>query len=241
MTRSAAWPTTMTTRSSGSSASASTTCSTIGRPHSSCRTFGVPDRMREPSPAASTIGGERSVLTHLCLYRSAWASTARWWLGGEGSNLDIGLQRTSCCRYTTPDLATLPTPRPVDGRLPRGARCVASRVRGRVSSLRSRAWTSYRLPIIAFAAFLGYCVHIWMWSGLETPRGRFRPKPWQIALLALEVPAWVRHRHPPCDRRARGRVGCDLGHDVRSAERTSAAHESARYLNSFQKTAPTLR
>ncbi len=24
-------------------------------------------------------------------------------LGGEGSNLDQGLQRTLCCRYTTPD------------------------------------------------------------------------------------------------------------------------------------------
>src|SRR5207249_520353 len=31
-------------------------------------------------------------------------------LGGEGSNLDSGLQRTLCCRYTTPDSSTnLPT------------------------------------------------------------------------------------------------------------------------------------
>ena len=32
-------------------------------------------------------------------------------LGGEVSNLDLGLQRTPCCRYTTPDLVfdhTLP-------------------------------------------------------------------------------------------------------------------------------------
>jgi hypothetical protein len=31
------------------------------------------------------------------------------WLGGEVSNLDLGLQRTPCCLYTTPDrdLATL--------------------------------------------------------------------------------------------------------------------------------------
>src|SRR5262245_5215673 len=43
------------------------------------------------------------------LYRSAGTPTARWWLGGEVSNLRLRLQRTPCCRYTTPDHATLPT------------------------------------------------------------------------------------------------------------------------------------
>src|SRR5205807_505583 len=28
-------------------------------------------------------------------------------LGGEVSNLDLGLQRTPCCRYTTPDRSTI--------------------------------------------------------------------------------------------------------------------------------------
>src|SRR5689334_24585667 len=28
-------------------------------------------------------------------------------LGGEVSNLDLGLQRTPCCRYTTPDRPTI--------------------------------------------------------------------------------------------------------------------------------------
>ena len=32
-------------------------------------------------------------------------------LGGEVSNLDLGLQRTSCCRYTTPESTNLPTNR----------------------------------------------------------------------------------------------------------------------------------
>src|SRR5689334_435292 len=58
----------------------------------------------------------------MSLYRSGRAPTARWWLGGEGSNLDIGLQRTSCCRYTTPDRATLPTPDRRDGRHPHAGR-----------------------------------------------------------------------------------------------------------------------
>ena len=30
-------------------------------------------------------------------------------LGGEVSNLDLGLQRTPCCRYTTPDRPLDPT------------------------------------------------------------------------------------------------------------------------------------
>ena len=35
---------------------------------------------------------------------------ARWrWLGGEVSNLDLGLQRTPCCRYTTPERRRDPT------------------------------------------------------------------------------------------------------------------------------------
>ena len=38
-----------------SSASASRTCSTIGRPHSRCSGFGRVDRIRVPSPAASTM------------------------------------------------------------------------------------------------------------------------------------------------------------------------------------------
>ena len=33
-------------------------------------------------------------------------------LGGEVSNLDLGLQRTPCCRYTTPDRRHRPYPRP---------------------------------------------------------------------------------------------------------------------------------
>ena len=32
-------------------------------------------------------------------------------LGGEVSNLDLGLQRTPCCRYTTPDLTRDPSGR----------------------------------------------------------------------------------------------------------------------------------
>ena len=34
------------------------------------------------------------------------ALTGAEWLGGEVSNLDLGLQRTPCCRYTTPDRGT---------------------------------------------------------------------------------------------------------------------------------------
>ena len=47
----------------------------------------------------------RAVGTDSCvLHRLAGLQTCRGrWLGGEGSNLDLGLQRTLCCRYTTPD------------------------------------------------------------------------------------------------------------------------------------------
>src|SRR5439155_17766006 len=34
----------------------------------------------------------------------------RGWIGGEVSNLDLGLQRTPCCRYTTPDRSPRPYP-----------------------------------------------------------------------------------------------------------------------------------
>ena len=51
-------------------------------------------------------GGERSVLAHALPYRfvdTCIRSGLGPVLGGEGSNLDLGLQRTRCCRYTTPD------------------------------------------------------------------------------------------------------------------------------------------
>src|SRR5262245_17577082 len=80
-------------RSSGSSASASTTWRTMGRPQRECSTFGVPERMRVPSPAARTT----ALKGRYCFMRAPFG------LGGEGSNLDSGLQRTLCCRYTTPE------------------------------------------------------------------------------------------------------------------------------------------
>src|SRR5262245_4877971 len=80
-------------RSSGSSASASTTWRTMGRPQRECNTFGVPERMRVPSPAARTT----ALKGRYCFMRAPFG------LGGEGSNLDSGLQRTLCCRYTTPE------------------------------------------------------------------------------------------------------------------------------------------
>ena len=54
VTHSARWPTTTTTRSMGSSASASSTWRIMGRPHSRCRGFGRSERIRVPSPAART-------------------------------------------------------------------------------------------------------------------------------------------------------------------------------------------
>jgi hypothetical protein len=39
-------------------------------------------------------------------------------LGGEVSNLDLGLQRTPCCRYTTPDLVLDHTRRTHTRRVP---------------------------------------------------------------------------------------------------------------------------
>ena len=33
-------------------------------------------------------------------------------LGGEVSNLDLGLQRPPCCRYTTPDIEATLAPGP---------------------------------------------------------------------------------------------------------------------------------
>ena len=61
--------------------------------------------MRVPSPAASTtavIG--RYGLILLRSFR-CWSVVGGVSLGGEGSNLDSRLQRTPCCRYTTPDPA----------------------------------------------------------------------------------------------------------------------------------------
>ena len=54
VTRSAPWPTTTTARSISGAGSASSTYSTIARPQSRCSGFGRADRIREPSPAAST-------------------------------------------------------------------------------------------------------------------------------------------------------------------------------------------
>src|SRR5581483_1323755 len=54
VTRSAPCPTTTTTRSMSSSARASITCRTSGRPHKRCRGLGRADFIRVPSPAAST-------------------------------------------------------------------------------------------------------------------------------------------------------------------------------------------
>ncbi len=54
VTRSAPWPTTTTARSIGSSASESKMCSNMARPHSRCSGLGRVERMRVPSPAAST-------------------------------------------------------------------------------------------------------------------------------------------------------------------------------------------
>ena len=116
VTRSAPWPTTTTIRSSGSSASASTTCSTIGRPQSGWRTLGVSERMRVPSPAARTTADSgrywlmRSPPAVLAVRRTAEVLG----LGGEASNLDLGLQRTLCCRYTTPDRPLTIPPRVCD-------------------------------------------------------------------------------------------------------------------------------
>ena len=119
VTRSAPWPTTTTMRSSGRRPSASSTWRSIGRPHSGCSTLGVVDRMRVPSPAASTtahspVGSGRARPAAL----SPTASPGV--LGGEVSNLDLGLQRTPCCRYTTPR----PSARPYPHRHPRpSGRC----------------------------------------------------------------------------------------------------------------------
>ena len=54
VTHSARWPTTTTTRATDSSARASSTWSTMGRPHSRWRGLGRAERIRVPSPAAST-------------------------------------------------------------------------------------------------------------------------------------------------------------------------------------------
>ena len=52
-------------------------------------------------PGGEDDGGERSVLAHADSLLAR--APSRGWLGGEGSNLDSGLQRTLCCRYTTPE------------------------------------------------------------------------------------------------------------------------------------------
>ena len=123
VTRSAPWPTTITMRSSGSATSASTTWRSIGRPHNGWSTLGVSERMRVPSPAASTMAANgryplNAVSVPFAMVASCPVSPASaggsahfaflaqrllGLLGGEVSNLDLGLQRTPCCRYTTPD------------------------------------------------------------------------------------------------------------------------------------------
>src|SRR5580700_22381 len=54
VTQSPRCPTTTTTLCTGSSASASSTCRIMGRPHNRCSGFGRDERIRVPSPAAST-------------------------------------------------------------------------------------------------------------------------------------------------------------------------------------------
>src|SRR5580700_4313062 len=54
VTQSPRCPTTTTTLCTGSSASASSTCRIMGRPHNRCSGFGRDDRIRVPSTAAST-------------------------------------------------------------------------------------------------------------------------------------------------------------------------------------------
>src|SRR5215207_11418541 len=96
------------------------TCRSIGRPQSGWRTFGVSERMRVPSPAARTTADSgrywlmRSPPAELAERRAAGVLG----LGGEASNLDLGLQRTPCCRYTTPDRTLLTIPPRVRSRGP---------------------------------------------------------------------------------------------------------------------------
>src|SRR5260221_1389289 len=58
--------------------------------------------MRVPSPAARTtaVMGRYGLICVAFLPPPAGRTIS---LGGEGSNLDSRLQRTLCCRYTTPD------------------------------------------------------------------------------------------------------------------------------------------
>ena len=63
VTRSAPWPTTTTARSISAAGRASSTYSTIARPQSRCSGFGRADRIREPSPAASTTADRFRPLT----------------------------------------------------------------------------------------------------------------------------------------------------------------------------------
>ena len=100
-TASAPRPTTTMTRSSGSADSESTTCSNIGLPHSVCSTFGVRERMRVPSPAASTIAEiGRYGLTALlpgncaCSVVGCEAARTRLALGGRDSNPDLRVPKT---------------------------------------------------------------------------------------------------------------------------------------------------
>mgnify|MGYP003350075958 FL=1 len=68
---------------------------------------GVVERIRVPSPAASTTAASGRwtaiSLSLLSLPSLLTASSRSGSLGGRVSNPDLGLQRTPCCRYTTPD------------------------------------------------------------------------------------------------------------------------------------------
>ncbi len=68
------------------------------------------ERIRVPSPAARTT----ALRGRYCFMRAPChvLLTCAHGLGGEGSNLDSGLQRTLCCRYTTPETSsTIPAAR----------------------------------------------------------------------------------------------------------------------------------
>ena len=65
--------------------------------------------LRRPRPHPRALPGcedycaQGSVLPHRCCLIRAPSALG---LGGEGSNLDSGLQRTLCCRYTTPETSS---------------------------------------------------------------------------------------------------------------------------------------
>src|SRR5271163_1529045 len=81
-------PTTTTTSPAAASSTAESVCASIERPASSCRTLGRTERMRTPSPAASTMVRQRRALALMGRFISHQAAVREARCGGAESLAD---------------------------------------------------------------------------------------------------------------------------------------------------------